>query len=101
MTDRLSGELHSFLVRMAYTPESVSHDTEHGMEHIMHLLVPEDEAAVVSYNGLFGTERMSLEDIARSRNMSEEDMMATIDNCIRKIAVTPEWQLIKEKIKYK
>lgn len=98
MTDRLSGELHSFLVRMAYTPEGIDHGTVHGMEHILHLLVPEDEEALIRYYGLFGTERMSLDEIARSRGMSQEDMMAVIDSCIRRIAVTPEWQLIKQKI---
>ena len=49
MTDRISSELHSFLVRMAYTPEDISHDTEHGMEHLLHLLEPEDEEAVIHY----------------------------------------------------
>ena len=98
MTDRISSELHSFLVRMAYTPEDISHDTEHGMEHLLHLLEPEDEEAVIHYYGLFGADRMSLDEIAHSRGMSAEDMMAAIDRCIRRIAVTPEWHMIKQKI---
>lgn len=98
MTDRLSGELHSFLVRMAYTPDAVSHDAAHGMEHILHLLGPEDEEALIRYYGLFGAVRMSLDDIAHSRGMSQEDMMAAIDRCIRRMAVTPEWQMMKQKI---
>ena len=98
MTDRLSGDLHSFLVRMAYTPDAVSHGTAHGMEHILHLLGPEDEEALISYYGLFGTAPMSLDEIARSRGMSQEDMMAAMDRCIRRMAVTPEWQMMKQKI---
>ena len=41
---------------------------------------------------------MSLDEIAHSRGMSAEDRMAAIDRCIRRIAVTPEWQMIKQKI---
>lgn len=98
MTDNLAGELQSFLVRMAYTPESISHDIVHGMEHILHLLEPEDEEALIRYYGLFGADRMSLDEIAHSRGMSQEDMLEAIDRHIRRIAVTPEWQMIKQKI---
>jgi hypothetical protein len=46
--------------------------------------------------GIFGTERKSLQEIARKLKMSQEDAMARIDQCVRKLAVTPEWQMIKQ-----
>lgn len=96
--DNICNALHSFLVRMAYTPESVSHEAVHAVEHIMHLLQPEDEQAVVEYYGLFGAERAALEDIAVRRGVTPEEMMETIDRCIRKLAITPEWEMIKKTI---
>lgn len=97
--DNLSSRLQSFLVRMGYSPESVSHDTAHAIEHLLRLLNPEDEDAVIHYYGLFGAERMALDELARERGLCPEDMMAAIDGCIRRIAVTPEWQEIKNRTK--
>lgn len=96
--DNISKTLHSFLVRMAYTPESVSHKAVHAVEHIMRLLPPDREQDVTEYYGLFDTERIALEDIAARRGMTPEQMMETIDGCVRKLAVTPEWQMIKQTI---
>ena len=92
--DKTEKELQSFLVLMGYT-SAVPHDIEHRMEHLLHLLDTSDAADLEAYYGLFGTERMALDDIARRRGLSPEDMMACIDSCIRKIAVSPEWQMMK------
>ena len=97
--DSLSRELQTFLVRLGYDAEGVSHEMAHGMEHILHLLKPADEDTLIRYFGLFGAERMALDDLAVERGMSPEDMMASIDASIRKIAVTPEWQEIKAELK--
>lgn len=85
---------------MGYMPDSVPHEVVHGIEHLLHLLGTEDEEALTHYYGLFGEQRLSLDEIARSRGLSPEDMMASIDASIRKIAVTPEWEMIKENINY-
>lgn len=86
----------TLLVRMGYSPGTVAHDTAHCVEHLLRLLPPEDEEAVTRYYGLFGEERLSLGEIAAMRGLSQEDMMAVIDGCIRKIAITPEWQMMKQ-----
>ena len=90
--DALSQSLHSYLVKVAY--EGATHEQEHQLEHLLALLYPEDEQALVSYYGLFGEPRLSLNEIAKKRDESPEKTMETIDKCIRKIAVTPEWQMI-------
>ena len=94
--DRLTRSLHSFLVRIGLNPESLSPQMEHYLEHLLYLLPPEEEEAVTHYYGLFGSERKSLQEIARELEMSQEDAMARIDQCVRKLAVTPEWQMIKQ-----
>ena len=94
--DALTRSLHSFLVRIGLNPMSISPQTEHYLEHPLFLLPPEDEEAVTHYYGLFGCERESLQDIAKELGLSQEDAMARIDQCIRKLAVTPEWQMIRQ-----
>ena len=93
--DSIFQSLHSYLVRMAY--EGATHEQEHQMEHLLALLYPEDEQALVSYYGLFDEPRLSLDEIARKRGETPEQTMAVIDGCIRKLAVTPEWQMILQK----
>ena len=95
-TDNLSRELHSYLVGIGLNPTSVSPQMEHYLEHLLYLLPPEEEEAVTHYYGLFGCERKSLQEIAKDFKLSQEDAIERIDQCIRKLAVTPEWQMLKQ-----
>ncbi len=95
-TDKLTHELHSFLVRIGMQPESISPQMEHYLEHLLYLLPPEDEEAVTHYYGLFGAERKSLQELAKEQKISQEEALEKIDQCVRKLAVTPEWQMIKQ-----
>ena len=97
-TDNLSRELHSFLVYIGLNPMSITPQMEHYLEHLLYLLPPEEEEAVTHYYGLFGSERKSLQEIAKELELSQEDALARIDQCIRKLAVTPEWQMLKQTI---
>ena len=97
--DALTRSLHSFLVRVGLNPTSLSPQMEHYLEHLLFLLQPEDEEAVTHYYGLFGSERKSLQEIAKELEMSQEDAMERIDQCVRKLAVTPEWQMMKQTLK--
>ena len=96
--DQVTRSLHSFLVRVGLNPTYLSPQTEHYLEHLLYLLPPEEEEAVEHYYGLFGCERESLQEIAKELEMSQEDAMARIDQCVRKLAVTPEWQMLKQTI---
>lgn len=94
--DRLTRSLHTFLVRVGLNPERISPQTEHYLEHLLYLLPPEEEEALTNYYGLFGTERKSLQEIAAALELGQEEAMERIDQCVRKLAVTPEWQMIKQ-----
>ena len=98
-TDNLSRELHSFLVYIGLNPMSITPQMEHYLEHLLYLLPPEEEEAVTHYYGLFGSERKSLQEIAKELELSQEDALARIDQCVRKLAITPEWQMLKQSIK--
>ena len=97
--DKLTRQLHSFLVRVGLEPMSLSPQMEHYLEHLLYLLPPEEEEAVTHYYGLFGSERKSLQEIAKELELSQEDALARIDQCVRKLAITPEWQMLKQSIK--
>ena len=99
--DALTRSLHSFLVRVGLNPMSLSPQMEHYLEHLLYLLPPEEEEAVTHYYGLFGSERKSLQEIAAELELSQEDTMERIDKCVRKLAVTPEWQMMKQILKKK
>ena len=99
--DALTRSLHSFLVRVGLNPMSLSPQMDHYLEHLLYLLPPEEEEAVTHYYGLFGSERKSLQEIAAELELSQEDTMERIDKCVRKLAVTPEWQMMKQILKKK
>ena len=97
--DALTRSLHTFLVRVGLNPTTISPQMEHYLEHLLFLLPPEEEEVVTHYYGLFGCERKSLQEIAKELGLSQEETMERIDNCIRKLAVTPEWQMLHKTIK--
>ena len=99
--DPLTRQLHTFLVRVGLNPTSLSPQMEHYLEHLLYLLPPEEEEAVTHYYGLFGAQRLSLQEIAKELESSQEDAMERIDQCVRKLAVTPEWQMLNQILKKK
>ena len=94
--DALSKSFHSYLVKVAY--EGATHEQVHQLEHLLALLYPEDEQMIISYYGLFGEPRLSLDEISAKRNESSYQTLEAIDKNIRKLAVTPEWQIIEGKL---
>lgn len=96
--DALSNELHEFLLRLGKDPSSVSHKVSHYMEHLLHLLQADDEESLMHHYGLFGHELLPVEVIANERGISIETLLTTIHSCLRRLAVTPEWQMIKQVI---
>lgn len=96
--DALSEELQDFLIRLGKEPQCVSEKVEHYIKHIMHLVYADDEDMLQQYYGLFGSDMMPLEDIARERHVSNETMLKIIEANLRKMAVSPEWQMVKQLI---
>lgn len=95
MMDEITKELQSFLIALHYNPDSVSDKMKHYLEHLTHLLPVDDEESLLHYFGILGHEQLSLYEIAQQRRLSPEAMMAHIDESLRKLAITPEWQMLK------
>ena len=93
--DTLSQELQDFLIRLGKEPGCVSEKVEHYIKHIMHLVYADDEDMLKQYYGLFGNDVKPLEDIAKERRVSSGTMLKIIEANLRKMAVSPEWQMVK------
>lgn len=96
--DALSQELQDFLIRLGKEPNCVSEKVRHYIKHIMHLVYADDEDMLQQYYGLFGNDVKTLEDIAHERHISNETMLKIIEANLRKMAVSPEWQMVKQLI---
>ncbi len=97
--DQLTKELERWLVKMGLNPEEMTHKEEHAIKDLLSLLPKDIAVAIKEYFGLFGKERIGLKEIAKRFHLEEEKMMALIDSSLRRLAVTPEWQLLKEELK--
>ena len=96
--DILSEELNVFLTRLGNAPETVSEKTEHYIKHILQLLTVDHETIVKEYYGLFGVAQLSAEKSADTHGLSSDEVRRIVNNSVRKLAVTPEWQMIKQTI---
>ena len=76
--DALSKELHDFLCRLGEHPEQVS-----------------DKLLVKGRYGILGGTKESIAQLANRFNTDENTVEAVLQQCLRKIAITPEWQDIK------
>lgn len=94
--DALSLELQEFLVRLGRNPECVSEKVEHYIKHILHLLNVEDERIMIRHYGLFGQKQTPVEALAAEYGMSADEVLLVIGKSLRRLAVTPEWQMIKQ-----
>ena len=98
MADDLSKVLHGFLIRFGQNPEVVSHQVGHYVEHLLHLLPPVHEARLISFYGLFGKTRLTLSQLAQAANETDAQAAENIAKDLRKLAVTPEWQMLEKLI---
>lgn len=93
--DALSDELHHFLRRLGERPEQVGDKLQGYVRALLRLLTPADEQLVMRHYGLFGCTAESAEQLASQYNTDAETVRQVLAQCLRKIAVTPEWQSVK------
>ena len=91
--DALSKELHDFLCRLGEHPEQVK--LQGYTQALLQLLTPADELLVKGRYGILGSTKESMAQLATRFNTDENTVEAVLQQCLRKIAITPEWQDIK------
>ncbi len=93
--DSLSQELQDFLVRLGKDEKGVGERLAGYMQKLVNMLYSTDAQIIEEYYGLFGNEPHTLDDLARRYKTSTDKLRQGIEACLRKIAVSPEWQQIK------
>ena len=87
--DNISTELHAFLISFGQNPK------------LLHLLPTFNEQRLISFYGLFGKTRLTLRQLAQAQNETDAETAENIALDLRKLAVTPEWQMLKSLINKK
>ena len=95
--DNISKELHIFLINLGDNPKLVSHQ----VEHLLHLVPTLHEQRLISFYGLFGNTRLTLRQLAEALNETDVQTAEEIACDLRRLAITPEWQMLKNLIKTK
>lgn len=93
--DALSKELHDFLCRLGEQPEQVSDKLQGYTQALLRLLTPADELLVKYRYGILGCNKESIPQLATRFNTDKGTVESVLQQCLRKIAITPEWQDIK------
>ena len=99
--DDLSKELQDFLISMGKDEKRFGERLTGYTRQIINMLYSTDAQILEEYYGLFGQEPHWLDDLAHRYKVSPEIMQQGIEACLRKIAVSPEWQQIKPLTKLK
>lgn len=93
--DDLSKELQDFLIRLGKDEKGVGERLAGYTRQLVNMLYSSDAQIIEEYYGLFGNEPHTIEYLASKYRTSTEVMAQGIESCLRKIAVSPEWQQIK------
>lgn len=96
--DNVSRSLSDFLISLHQHPDSVSEKMAHYVKHILFLLPLEDERIIFSYYGIFGQPMVSLSMLASQYGIDISGMQARIDQNLHHLAITPEWQMMRQLI---
>lgn len=99
--DALSNDLHLCLTQLGVNPKRYGDTVPEYIKRLLHLLTPDDEQLVISHYGLFGHQAVSLAMLAQTRHIEEEALQGQLISSLRKIAITPEWQMLLPMTKLK
>ncbi|MDD6378994.1 MAG: hypothetical protein SPL37_05830 [Prevotella sp.] len=93
--DDLSKELQDYLIRLGKDEKSVGEKLAGYTRQLINILYSSDARILEEYYGLFGNEPQSLDQLSARYKTTPDIMEKGIEACLRKIAVSPEWQQIK------
>ena len=96
--DQLSQDLSNFLMRMHIQPNSVNERIEHFMKHLIYLLPDDDVRLVSAFYGINDCQLTSDAVLTERYGCTVLELQQRIEQDLRRLAVTPEWQMIKQLI---
>ena len=92
--DAYAKQVNDYLMLMKTSTLLVSELDKANMDILITMLGEVDKAIVNAYFGLFGTTQQPLGAIAAKHHVSAEVIEEIIAKDLRKIAITPEWQMM-------
>lgn len=96
MMDSYAKQVHDYLMIMKESALLVSDLDRANMDILITMLGEVDRNIINTHYGLFGTPQQPLEAIASKHSVSPEVILDIIEKDLRKIAITPEWQVMKQ-----
>lgn len=96
--DELSKELENYLIAYGKTPHFVNEKMGHYTEHLLHLLNPKDEKLLANCYGLYQQPVKSIDQLAFENKTTPDIITQVIGILLRRLSVTPEWQMMKSLI---
>lgn len=94
--DAYAKQVHNFLKLMNDSVLLVSEQNKANMDILITMLGALDKEIICDCYGLFGTPQKPLADIAKKHRVKPEVINEIIAKDLRKIAITPEWQIIQQ-----
>lgn len=92
--DKYAKQLNDYLELMSRSTLLVDEGDRRNMKVLLTMLGPIDEQIIEARYGLFGQERMPIDDIARRYRLTAENLVDVIEKDLRRLAITPEWQML-------
>ena len=96
--DALSNRLAAFLRLMRSSALLITDGDRANMDVLLTMLGALDKDIVESYFGLGSQDPQSVEQLAVIHHVSVEQMQHIIDTDVRRIAISPEWQMMWRKL---
>lgn len=96
--DQLSEELSVFLTRLHQQPFSISEKVKHFMKHLIYLLPDKEVELITSFYGIFDSPEKTVDVLASQEHITVEQLQERVSHDLRRLAITPEWQMIKQLI---
>lgn len=97
--DAYAKQVFNYLQLMQHSALLVSERDKANIDILLTMLGETDKHIICAYFGLFGQKRQSLEAIALEYKVEPAAIMEILSKDLRKVAITPEWQMMKEGFK--
>jgi DNA-directed RNA polymerase sigma subunit (sigma70/sigma32) len=94
--DAYAKQVHNYLKLMKESVLLVSEGDKANMDILITMLGELDKEIICDYYGLFGTPQKTLDDLAKKHHVKPEVIVEIVEKDLRKIAITPEWQLMQQ-----
>lgn len=94
--DAYAKQVHNYLKLMKESVLLVSEQSKANMDILITMLGALDKEIICDCYGLFGTPQKPLADIAEKHQVKPEVITEIIAKDLRKIAITPEWQMMQQ-----